>query len=137
MSYIYGAAAEKVYLFKEENIFGGRKMLNGVIIRGTNPEHEFELPYSSKLIKNIRVIYGQNGKSILKKIWNRDTNDNTCQLQEGKIIVPLSQEDTYLISPGTPLEIEIRVQLTDDKVVRSEDSIKLRVIDTMDNEVMN
>jgi hypothetical protein len=34
------------------------KMLNGVIIRGTNPEHEFELPYSLELIKNIRVIYG-------------------------------------------------------------------------------
>lgn len=114
-------------------------MLNGIIIRGTNPDHEFELPYQLELIDSVRVIYGQGNKSIFKKIWNKNNSDkeNTCRLTNGKIVVPLTQEETYLASPSKPLYIEIRIRLNNGKVVMSEEPIGLRVIDTMDNEVMN
>jgi hypothetical protein len=52
------------------------------------------------------------------------------------VYVLLSQEDTYLVSPSKTLDIEIRIKLTNGKIVRSDEMITLRVIDTMDNEVM-
>ena len=33
-------------------------MLDGTIIRGTTPEHEFELPYPIELVSDFRVVYG-------------------------------------------------------------------------------
>ena len=114
-------------------------MLHGVIIRGTNPEHEFELPYPAGTIDDVRVIYGQNGKSVLKKTLK--LNPEECLLTpidelNSKVIVRLAENETYLISASRPLDIEIRVKLNNGKIVRSEDLISLRVIDTMDNEVM-
>ena len=112
-------------------------MLSGVIIRGTNPEHEFELPYADELIDSVRVIYGQNNRQLFKKTWKVNESNNTCQIGQGKIVVLLSQEETYLASPSRPLDIEIRIKLKNGKVVGSDEPISLRVIDTMDNEVMN
>lgn len=114
-------------------------MLQGIIIRGTNPEHEFELPYPADAIDNVRVIYGQNGIPVLTKALKSTTEP--CSLESidelnSKVIVRLTENETYSISASRPLDIEIRVQLTSGKIVRSEDLISLRVLDTMDNEVM-
>jgi hypothetical protein len=114
-------------------------MLHGVIIRGTNPEHEFELPYPADIIDNIRVIYGQNGIPVLTKALKSTTEP--CLLEpigelNSRVIVRLTEKETYSISASRPLDIEIRVQFADGKIVRSEDLISLRVLDTMDNEVM-
>lgn len=112
-------------------------MLDGIIVRGTNPEHEFELPYPFELIESICIIYGQGAKPILKKNWKKEEGDSdTCRLKENKVYVLLSQEDTYLVSPSKTLDIEIRIKLTNGKIIRSDEMITLRVIDTMDNEVM-
>ena len=105
-------------------------MLQGIIIRGTTPEHEFELPYPLGLISDIRVIYGQGGKPIFTK------TKEDCTLSEGKVSVLLMQEETFSVLPSKPLDIEIRIKLTNGKVVRTEEPISLRVIDSMDNEVM-
>jgi hypothetical protein len=114
-------------------------MLHGVIIRGTNPEHEFALPCPAGIIDDVRVIYGQNSKSVLKKTLK--LNPEECLLESidelnSKVIVRLTENETYSISASRPLDIEIRVKLNDGKIVRSEELISLRVLDTMDNEVM-
>lgn len=105
-------------------------MLQGIIIRGTTPEHEFELPYPLELIGDIRVIYGQGGRPTFTK------TKEDCVLSEGKISVLLTQEETLSVLPSKPLDIEIRIKLTNGKVVRTEEPISLRVIGSMDNEVM-
>jgi hypothetical protein len=33
-------------------------MIHGLVIRGTTPEHEFELPYPVEMVEDIRVVYG-------------------------------------------------------------------------------
>lgn len=106
-------------------------MIQGTVIRGTTPTHEFELPYPRELIEDIRVVYGQGGKAIFTK------SGYQCTFSEGKLSVDLIQEETFLFSPLKKLEIEIRIKLTNGKVVRTEEPIVLRVIDTMSNEVID
>ena len=106
-------------------------MLNGYIIRGTTPTHEFELPYPQALIEDIRVVYGQNGKALFTK----DLGE--CEISDGKITVSLIQEETFLFVPNKHLNIEVRIKLTNGKVVRTEDPIILRVIDSMSDEVID
>jgi hypothetical protein len=49
-------------------------MLDGFVIRGTTPTHDFELPPKTKgLINNIRITYGQGGKPIFTK------TEDSCQ----------------------------------------------------------
>ena len=105
-------------------------MLQGIVIRGTTPEHEFDLPYEKQLIEDIRITYGQKGKGILTK------GLMDCTIGDNKVSVSLTQEETFLFKPGKPLYIEIRVKLANDKVVRTEDPIALRVIDCMSEEVI-
>lgn len=106
-------------------------MLQGIVIRGTTPEHEFDLPYPEELISDIRIVYGQGNKALFTK-----TLDD-CQIKEGKILVSLLQEETFLFSARKRLNIEIRIKLTSGKVVRTEDPIVLRVVDSMSEEVMD
>jgi hypothetical protein len=74
-----------LHLYQEEKIYkGGREMLQGIIIRGTTPEHEFDLPYPLELVSDVRVTYGQGGKSIFTKA------KEDCTLSEGKISVLLT-----------------------------------------------
>lgn len=105
-------------------------MIDGIVIRGTTPIHEFEIPYPIEIVKNIRITYAQNKKVCFTKV------KSDCVLTEGKAEVSLTQEETYSFEPTKPIMIELRIQLTNDKVLRSEEPITLRVVDSFDNEVM-
>jgi hypothetical protein len=50
-------------------------MLDGFVIRGTTPTHDFDLPYAKELINDIRITYGQGGKPILTK------TKSSCQFE--------------------------------------------------------
>ena len=104
-------------------------MLQGAIIRGTTPTHDFELPYVKELIKDVRVSYVQNNREIVTKKLDE------CSLVGNVLSIDLTQEETFLFLPRWKVEIEIRIQMFDNKVVRSEDAIELRVIDTTNQEV--
>jgi hypothetical protein len=65
-------------------------MIHGLVIRGTTPTHEFELPCSQALIEDVRVIYGQKGKALFTK-----TKDD-CTIEDNKISISLIQEETFL-----------------------------------------
>lgn len=105
-------------------------MLQGIIIRGTTPIHEFELPYPQEYIKDARVSYCQSGTAIITKTLA------DCRLQNSALLIDLTQEDTLMLSPSKKVEIEIRVQFTDNKVARNEELIELRVVDTINKEVL-
>lgn len=106
-------------------------MIHGIVIRGTTPKHDFDLPYSKDLIRDLRITYGQNKKALFTKTINE------CEFEEGKVSVRLAQEETYLLNPNKKLFIEIRIKLFNDEIVSTEDPIILRVLDTMDEEVMD
>lgn len=105
-------------------------MIQGTIIRGTTPKHDFELPYPIELVNDIRIIYGQKKQPVvIKRIED-------CQMADGIVSVALTEQDTLAFNASKQIEIELKVKLTNGKVVRNEDPIILRVIDTCDNEVM-
>lgn len=105
-------------------------MIQGRVIRGTTPTHEFELPYTPDFIDDIRVTYGQNKKPVFTK------NKNQCILEDNKLTIELTQEDTFAFKPEKNVYVEIRIKLFNGEVVTTEEPIILRVVDTMDEEVM-
>lgn len=105
-------------------------MLQGTVIRGTTPLHEFELPLPLEIIKDVRVSYGQNKKVIFVK------EKDECKIEDGKLSIRLSQEDTFMFRPEKKLYIEIRIQTTDEQIIQTEEPVVLRVVDTLDEEVM-
>lgn len=106
-------------------------MLQGTIIRGTTPTHDFELPYPQDFVKDVRLTYGQNGKEIFSKVLK------DCSFENGVLSVKLTQEDTFSFLPKGNVFIEMRVLLSDGGVIRNEDSIELRMMDSMNREVLS
>ena len=59
-------------------------MIQGTIIRGTTPQHDFDLPYSLDLIKDLRITYGQNGTPTFTK------QKSECAFTDGQVSVKLT-----------------------------------------------
>lgn len=72
------------------------------MIRGTTPTHIFTLPFETKLISNIRIIYTQGGERILVK----EIGD--CQLDGSTVTVRLTQEETFRFDCNKYVEIQVR-----------------------------
>jgi hypothetical protein len=82
-------------------------MLQGTIIRGTTPTHDFGLPYPKELIKDIRLAYVQNKKVVFVK------QKSDCHIQDETLSVVLTQEETLSFVPNEVVGIEIRIKLND------------------------
>ena len=83
------------------------------MMRGTTPLHVFTLPFSTTLIKNLRVIYSQQDEPVLKK----ELED--CTLNGNTIEVKLSQADTFSFDSKYPVEIQVRVLTNTDDALAS------------------
>lgn len=106
-------------------------MIQGVIIQGTTPEHEFTLPFDTSFIKELRISYGQKGKEVLVKY------DEDCTFDKEKVKVQLTQEDTFLFNTRTTVEVEIKVLTKGGQIHINDDDIQLRVKGSLNNEVLS
>ena len=106
-------------------------MVQGIVIRGTTPKHEFDLTQPAELIDDIRVIYGQKGKALFTKTWP------DCQIVENKIIVSLLQEETLLLRPDKLLNVEVILKLKNEQVIGSPYPITFRVVGSMNEEIID
>ena len=99
------------------------------MFRGTTPTHTFTVPIESSKIKEVRVIYSQNDKSILiKKTEDATVNDN-------EIKVKLTQEETFKFDCNAPVQIQIRVLTTSGDALLS-NPITMTVGKCLDDEVL-
>ena len=73
------------------------------MIQGTTPIHIFKIPFDTELIENVRIIYAQNGNVVLTK----ELKD--CTIENGAVMVKLSQEETFAFDAKFPIDIQIRV----------------------------
>ena len=105
-------------------------MIQGNIIRGTTPRQEFSLPCPSDMIDDIRITYGQRNKALFTKTIE------DCEIVGDKIFVSLIQEETFLFAPGKQVQVELRTKLTDGSVIGTEEPLVFRVINSMNEEVM-
>ena len=77
------------------------------MIRGTTPTHTFQIPFSTNLLKEVRIIYAQAGSAIVEK------NTEDCSLDGTDITVKLTQEETMRFSERKIAELQLRVLLND------------------------
>lgn len=81
--------------------------------RGTTPTHIFELPIDTAQIKRLRVIYQQDSRNILTK------TEEDCMIEGDRIILHLTQEETFAFTDKELVKIQIRVLLHDDTSMTS------------------
>lgn len=77
---------------------------------GTTPTHVIELPYEAKLVKEVEIIYLQNGNIVLEK------DLKSCNCEVYLLSLKLTQEETFLFDPGFPIKMEMRILSKDGDV---------------------
>lgn len=97
--------------------------------KGTTPTHVFALGIDAELVKDLRVVYAQNGRTIVR----RDLN--SCTLNGGELTVKLTQGETLRFDANKMVNIQIRVLTTGGDALAS-DIIAVTVDDCLDNEVI-
>ena len=84
------------------------------MIRGTTPTHTFYIPFSAGLIKDIKIIYGQNDKPIFEKL------KEDCILNGNTISVTLTAEETFQFDCKKVGQAQIHIEFLDGGKSKSE-----------------
>lgn len=72
--------------------------------RGTTPTHIFNIPSDiASAVKEVKVVYSQNDSIILEK------RTDACTIEGSRIIIKLSQEETFLFDCTKLAYIQVRV----------------------------
>lgn len=99
------------------------------MIRATTPTFIFRLPIDCLKITKAEVTFAQSGENKLTKL------KEDCPMDDKKLAVTLSQEETLLFSDRSEIKIQLRVLTSDDKVFASQ-VFSVPVIDTLSEEVL-
>lgn len=99
------------------------------MIRGTTPTHIFKIPFDTANLKEVRIFYAQNKKVIVEK-----TTEN-CVMEENKITVKLTQEETLRFSHMKNTEIQLKVMTTDGTVMATH-PLQVHVCEILKDEVL-
>ena len=73
------------------------------MIIGTTPTHEFTIPSELSEFNEIHIIYAQNDKIVLLK------TKEDCTIEENKISVQLTQDETFRFDPEEDVYIQVRL----------------------------
>lgn len=84
-----------------------------MIPKGCTAQNSFAIPYNAAEVAVVWVTYVQAGAIVLDKM----TED--CIIDDGKVTVNLSQEDTLKLEPWTSILVQIRIRLRDGRVTKS------------------
>lgn len=82
------------------------------MVRGTTNQHIFDLPFSDKPIKTVRIVYKQGDKKIVK------TGEQIIIIGN-QAVVRLSQQETLEFSIGKLVEVQVIILTTQGKVLKS------------------
>lgn len=99
------------------------------MIRGTTPTHIFKIPFETANLKEVRIFYAQNKKVVLEK------NTADCVMEDNKITVKLTQEETLAFSHMEVFEIQMVVKTLDGTVMATR-PWKVHVCDILNDEVL-
>ncbi len=83
------------------------------MIRGTTPTHTFTFSVDPSEIKEFVITYVQNDKIVLEKRMS------DCTINDGKIEVMLTQEETLLFEHGVMVEMQAKALLNSGLTVAS------------------
>lgn len=83
------------------------------MIRGTTPTHVFTLPFDTSEVKKVLVTYAQKQEVLFEKTTEE------CMLSEDKVLVSLTQEETFRFDCTHSGQVQIRVLTEEGKVFAS------------------
>lgn len=106
--------------------FCGGDCSRTTIRRGVTTTHTFNLPCSIGLINKILIIYKQNNKVILEKVFEEV---QLAAFSESLIYYKLSESDTLRFKPDTPATVQMKAMLNDGSIIQS-DAVNLTIEDT-------
>ena len=72
-------------------------------VRGATWKHEFLLPFSMDLIKDLEIAYAQDGKVILTKRLA------DCKIVNGEIHLELTPQETFLFEGDKTAQVQMRI----------------------------
>lgn len=98
--------------------------MNCMIYRGTTPKLVFKVNFNTALVEKIYITFSQKDRKPVDK----ELSD--CELEEGKVIVKLTQKDTLSFVSKFPVKIQIRVKLTDGTATATK-TIEKTVVDIL------
>ena len=84
-----------------------------MIYQGTTQQHIIKLPIVTDLIEKLEIYYSQNGVLLFEKTLN------DCIVEENKITVSLTQEETLRFNPGLPAQVQVRYMTKENEVITS------------------
>lgn len=96
--------------------------------RGTTPTLEFSIPYTASEIKNGYITFAQHHRPVF------EIGMDGMQIQDKKITVTLSQQQTLLLCPDDTM-IQIRLLLDGNQAVASQ-LMELHVQDVLKDGVI-
>lgn len=82
------------------------------MIQGSTQQHIFSLPFSNRPIEDVRIVYKQGTKKIVK------TGDEVTIIDR-TAVVRLSQEETLLFDIGKIIEVQISIDTKQGKTLKS------------------
>ena len=95
-----------------------------MIGKGCTCRNTFVLPFARSDIEAIRITYSQNGAILFHK------EIDVCTFADGAVSVNLTQEETLKFNSYQIIEIQLKVKLVGDVVVKS------KIIKTVTDEVL-
>lgn len=96
-----------------------------MIGKGCTCVNTFSLPFSGDRVKAIRITYSQNDNILFEKQLE------DCTFSDTEVSVNLMQEDTLKFNSFQIIEIQLKVKLIDDTVVKS------NIIKTVTDELLS
>ena len=83
------------------------------MIRGTTPRLDFYLPFDVSALKEAYVTFVQGGETVIEKTLGE------CTVEQNRISVKLTQDETLKLHVGSTVEIQIRAKTADDDALAS------------------
>ena len=96
--------------------------------QGTTPTHTFTFPFDTAIIKDLSIVYQQNGENIIKKKLS------DCKVDGNSVSITLSQEETLMFNLESIVRVQVKV-LTQGNDVLVSDIISRRAYECLDKEV--
>ena len=96
--------------------------------RATTPTHTFNLPFAADVIDALIITYQQRGTTILEKY------KSDVKLEDNKIILTLTQEETNMFDKGDTANVQLRVKI--DERVQASNIIQIHIDRVLNSEVM-
>ena len=99
------------------------------MIQGTTPTHIFKLPIDTAEIREVMIIYAQNGAEVLTKYAD------DCEFEGNIVRCTLSQEDTFAFNPRQNVKVQFRA-LTENGTALASAPKVIDVVECLNNEVI-